>query len=65
MTTELSEIDEVRHQRDTARLENMRLRQENEQLRELLEAARAAIRAEYLLRVTGSEIDTEGKPDGI
>ena len=41
--------------------ENMRLRQENQQLRELLElleAARAAIRAEYLLRVTGSEIDT-------
>ena len=59
MTAELSEIDQVRDQRDTARAENMRLRDDIARLRELLEAAKKAIRAEYLLRTTGSEIDTE------
>jgi regulator of replication initiation timing len=60
MTITLSEIDQVRYQRDTARAENMRLRQENERLRELLKAAKKPIRAEYLLRTTGSEMDTKG-----
>jgi hypothetical protein len=47
---ELSEIDQVRHQRDIARAENMRLRREVETLRTLLTAAEAAVREEYRLR---------------
>lgn len=47
----MTEIDEVRYQRDVARAENIRLRRENERLNELLFYAQAAIDGEYELRV--------------
>lgn len=47
----MTEIDEVRCQRDTVRAENIRLRRENERLTELLRYAQAAIDGEYELRV--------------
>lgn len=47
----MSEIDEVRCQRDLARAENARLKRECERLTMLLHYAQLAIRAEYELRV--------------
>jgi hypothetical protein len=47
---ELSEIDQVRWERDTAKAENARLRREVDTLRGLLAAADAAVREEYRLR---------------
>jgi len=47
----MTEIDEVRHQRDLAKAENILLRRENARLTELLAAAKLAIEGEYELRV--------------
>lgn len=49
----MTEIDEVRWQRDLARAENERLKRECERLSMLLHYAKAAIREEYELRVNG------------
>jgi hypothetical protein len=46
----MSEINEVRCQRDLARTERDRLKAENERLSMLLGYAKAAAREEYLLR---------------
>lgn len=48
----MSEINEVRCQRDISRVENVRLKQEKERLAMLLGYASAAAREEYLMRVT-------------
>ena len=63
----MTEIDEVRCQRDTARAENIRLKRENERLAMLLGYARDAIDGEYELRVgvkpRRDTVETEGKSE--
>jgi len=54
----MTEIDEVRCQRDLARAERDRLKVENERLSMLLHYASAAAREEYLLRT----FETGAKP---
>ena len=49
--SQMTEIDEVRCQRDVARADNIRLRRENDRLKELLHYAKLAIKGEYELRV--------------
>lgn len=51
MTSELSAIDQVRWERDQAKVENIKLRRENERLRMLLGYANEAAREEFRLRV--------------
>jgi hypothetical protein len=59
MIRELSEIDQVRCQRDTARTQNARLQEDNERLSELLHYARLAIVGEYEMR---SQANRGAKP---
>jgi len=59
--SELSEIDKIRWQRDTAVAERDRLKAEIERLTTLLSYAEAALRSEVALRLgTGRESNTEG-----
>lgn len=59
----MNEIDDVRCQRDEARAENIRLRRENERLKELLHYAQAAIDGEYELRVGVKPTSTSSGKD--
>lgn len=59
----MTEIDEVRWQRDTARAKLEPLKRENERLRMLLGYAEAAIQEEYRLRV-GRRDDISRSSDG-
>lgn len=56
----MNEIDEVRLERDLAKAENIRLREENGRLTELLSYANAAVREEYRLRFAQSHPQEEG-----
>lgn len=57
----MTEIDEVRWQRDEAKAKLLPLRTENERLLMLLGYAEKAILAEYNLRVYGNEFAAHGE----